>query len=76
VLGVVLAPFDQRRVGLGHDVLMLHRDGGILMPSSLRGALRVVAGGGHHMLGVITTCSSEGTRLPPFSTILVQVTSQ
>ena len=25
---------------------------------------------------VITTCSSEGTRLPPFSTILVAVTSQ
>jgi hypothetical protein len=76
VLGVRLAPFDQRRVGFGHDILMLHRDRGHLDPQQLRGALRVVAGGGDHVLGLDHDRSSEGTRLPPFSTIFVQVTSQ
>jgi hypothetical protein len=48
---------------------------GILSPEA-GGALRVVAGGGDHMLGADRSCSSEGTRLPPFSTIFVAVTSQ
>ena len=46
-----LAIFNQRRVGLGHDILMLNRDGGDLDPQKPRGALRMVAGGGHDMLG-------------------------
>jgi hypothetical protein len=45
VLGVGLAPFDQRGVGLGDDVLVLDRDGGEIAADHRGGALGVVAGG-------------------------------
>ena len=46
------APCDQRRVRLGHDILMLDGDRGDLDAQQTRGALRVVAGGGHDMFGM------------------------
>ena len=55
MLAIGLAPFHQRRVGLGHDILVLHRDGGDLDAQKLRRALGMVAGGGHHML-----CRDDG----------------
>ena len=51
VLRVGLAPFHQCGVGLGHDILMFHNNSGGLDPQQPRGALGVVAGGGHDMLG-------------------------
>ena len=51
VLGVALAPLDERRVRLGDDILVLHRDRRNLDAEEPRGALGVVAGGGDDMLG-------------------------
>ena len=51
VLGVGAAELDQRRVGLGDDVLVLDRDRRELQPEQPRGALGVVAGGGDDVLG-------------------------
>ncbi|MPL89866.1 hypothetical protein SDC9_35908 [bioreactor metagenome] len=45
------APGDQRRVGLGHDILVLDRNRRDLDAQKPCGALRVVAGRSHHMLG-------------------------
>ena len=50
MLGVRLAPLDQGRVGLGHDILVFDDDGGRLDAEQARGALRVIAGGGDDML--------------------------
>jgi hypothetical protein len=55
---------------------MLDRDRGHLDPEKLGGPLRMVAGRRDDVLRRDLTCSSEATRLPPFSTITVQVTSQ
>ena len=51
VLRVGLAPFDQRGVGLGHDILVFDHDGGGLDAEEFCRALGVVAGGGDDMLG-------------------------
>ena len=44
------APLDQGRVRLGHDILVFDRDRGKAQAQLPGGALRVVAGGCHHML--------------------------
>ena len=45
MLRVILAIFDQHRVGLGHDELMFHRNGGAFDTQQPRRALGMVAGG-------------------------------
>ena len=52
VFGIALGPpLDQGRVGFGDDILMLDRNRGDADAQQAGGALRVVAGGGHDMLG-------------------------
>ena len=52
MLGIVLAPFDQHRVGFGDDELMFDRNRGTFDPQQPRGALGMVAGRGDHMFGM------------------------
>ena len=52
MLRIILAVFDQHRVGFGDDELMFHRNGRALDPQQTGGALGVVAGGGDDMFGM------------------------
>ena len=51
LFATLLAVLDQGRVGFGDDELVFDRDRGGLDAQQARGALCVVAGGGHDMLG-------------------------
>ncbi len=72
--GLDLAPFDQRRIGLGDDILMLDRDRRDVDPQQPRGALGMVAGGGDHMFGRDFKGFLGRHQMPPFSAMIRPLT--
>ena len=65
MLGVRLAPVHQGRVRLGHDILMLDRNGRDLDPKHLSRPLCMIARGRHHMFGMDHHLLARGDQVAP-----------